>query len=167
MARYKLTESGVYDKNKNLFIPSDTRNRDFIAYQNWVNEGNTPDPIYSGSEKKEMKKFELNEARKDYLEKGTIEFDGNVFATDQETRDNLSGVVAFVAAGSSVGPNFTWRDVSNNDVGMNDSDVTEFGAALVAHVNTAYKKNWTLKAQVDTIDDDDPEIDSKLEDIAW
>lgn len=165
--KYQLTKNGIIDVLNQKIIPNDPKNIDWNEYLNWLDEGNVPDEEYTSEQKKRYKKQELTEARKEYLEEGVFEFQGNTFATDEETRNNISGIVAFVATGSSLPPGFTWRDVDNNDISMNNTTVIEFGSALVAHVNTAYKKNWVLKAQVDAIDDDDPEIDSKLEDIVW
>lgn len=45
MAQYRLTAGGVFDSVSNRDIPNDLRNADWVAYQNWLAEGNTPDPI--------------------------------------------------------------------------------------------------------------------------
>lgn len=41
---YKLTDTGVFKKDENLFIPNDPLNRHWQEYQKWLSEGNTPDP---------------------------------------------------------------------------------------------------------------------------
>lgn len=42
---YKLTQSANITRlSDNATIPSDTANMDFIAYQQWLAAGNTPEP---------------------------------------------------------------------------------------------------------------------------
>lgn len=46
MAKYKLTNNcGVHDTEKGRFIPDSSSNKDWRAYQKWLAEGNTPDPV--------------------------------------------------------------------------------------------------------------------------
>ena len=45
MADYQLTESGVRRLADNASIPADPENRDWRAYLEWLNAGNTPDPM--------------------------------------------------------------------------------------------------------------------------
>jgi len=44
MAKYKLTEDGVLDTETSANIPDSTGNRHWVEYQEWLGEGNTPDP---------------------------------------------------------------------------------------------------------------------------
>ena len=42
---YKLTQfAGVLRLSDGAFVPLDAANMDFVAYQNWLVEGNTPEP---------------------------------------------------------------------------------------------------------------------------
>lgn len=42
---YKLTNTGfVVKQDIGLWIPEDPNNSDYVAYQIWLDEGNTPDP---------------------------------------------------------------------------------------------------------------------------
>jgi len=45
MSDYILSESGVIRTSDNASIPDDTGNRDWRAYQEWLADGNTPDPL--------------------------------------------------------------------------------------------------------------------------
>ena len=45
MIKYKLTESGVIDRETNACIPDASANSDWQAYQVWLSEGNTPIPL--------------------------------------------------------------------------------------------------------------------------
>lgn len=44
-AKYRLLQNGVYDTEESRSIPASERNRHYRAYQEWVDEGNTPDPM--------------------------------------------------------------------------------------------------------------------------
>lgn len=50
MAKYKLQQSGVKDTETNAVIPCDPANRHWQEYQDWLAEGNTPDPEYTQEE---------------------------------------------------------------------------------------------------------------------
>lgn len=45
MAKYRLLDYGVFDTDTNKSIPEDTNNVDWQEYQQWITDGNTPDPI--------------------------------------------------------------------------------------------------------------------------
>lgn len=59
MAKYKLTENGVFDTERKLSIPNAPGNRHWREYQEWLAEGNTPDPMYSLDELRELKVQEV------------------------------------------------------------------------------------------------------------
>lgn len=42
--RYRLAPNGVHCNDGLTFIPNDPTNRDWIEYQDWLQEGNEPDP---------------------------------------------------------------------------------------------------------------------------
>lgn len=41
---YKLTNNGVLRVNDGSNIPSDLKNKDWVEYQKWLSDGNTPLP---------------------------------------------------------------------------------------------------------------------------
>lgn len=43
MAKYKIANAGV-KREDNSFIPNDPQNRDWVEYQEWLAQGNVPDP---------------------------------------------------------------------------------------------------------------------------
>jgi len=44
MKEYKITPCGVIRTSDNANIPNDVYNSDWVKYQRWLSEGNTPDP---------------------------------------------------------------------------------------------------------------------------
>lgn len=46
MAKYRLTDSGVFDTEQEHSIPNAPGNIHWDAYQVWLADGNTPDPIW-------------------------------------------------------------------------------------------------------------------------
>lgn len=167
MAKYKLTDSDIiHDTETGAFIPSDSANRHYQEYLEWVGEGNTPDPAYTGAELKENKTASLNQTREQKLNEG-LEFDGNSYDSDQRSRENLSGTVAFIASGNSLPPGFTWRTSDNQNIAMDETKVVQFGAAMIAFVNDIYGISWTLKSQVDALDENAPDLQDQLDAIQW
>lgn len=47
--KYKLSGDGV-KRIDGACIPNDTGNKDWMAYQEWLDEGNTPDPEFTQAE---------------------------------------------------------------------------------------------------------------------
>lgn len=47
---YKLFSNGVKRKADGACIPNDPSNKDWVKYQQWLAEGNTPDPEYTQEE---------------------------------------------------------------------------------------------------------------------
>ncbi len=45
MAKYKLQENGVLDTETSANIPDSMGNRHWVEYQEWLTDGNTPDPM--------------------------------------------------------------------------------------------------------------------------
>lgn len=50
MEKYKLLNIGVFDNERNLYIPNDPGNADWREYQEWLSAGNVPDPEYTQEE---------------------------------------------------------------------------------------------------------------------
>ena len=47
---YKLTEGGVIRLSDGAFIPEDPANKDWREYQEWLAQGNKPQPQYTTTE---------------------------------------------------------------------------------------------------------------------
>lgn len=50
MAKYKISGDGYFDTEENLSIPNDEGNRHYQMVQEWIGEGNTPDPEFTAQE---------------------------------------------------------------------------------------------------------------------
>lgn len=148
MAKYKLTENGVFDTENNLSIPNAPDNRHWREYQEWAAAGNVPDPIETVGEAKARRKTQLNEEREAALVSG-VAYNGYTFDTDERSRSNVVGTVGAINAGIPLPTGFTWRTSDNQDVPMTEAQMVELAGLLLEHVNTTYAKSWQLKAQVD------------------
>ena len=176
MAKYQVIGAGspyngVKDTETGAFIPNATGNRHWREYLVWVDEGNTPDPdpAYlppSNEELKAQKLTDINSWREVALN-STIIYDGNVYDSDQRSRDNLTGIVAYIANGGSLPSPFIWRTADNQSVQMDATAVSNFGAAMVDHVNTQYSISWVLKAQVEAVDIGAPDYVDQMDAIVW
>lgn len=60
---YKLTENGVIRLSDKACIPDDPANRDWRKYQEWLTQGNIPEPIYTSIEK--VKTMKISEAKQE------------------------------------------------------------------------------------------------------
>lgn len=167
MAKYKLTQNGVQNRDTGAFIPNSPGNRHWIEYQEWLSEGNTPDPEFTNEQLKGNKKNNINSEREVRLENGIVDYMGNNFSTDSRTRANLSGVVAYLSTGNPLPPGFTWRSEDNQDVSMNSSELSGLSATIVNYVNNVYATSWSLKAQVDALDVNSPTFETDLNNIDW
>lgn len=66
---YKLAQNGVIRLTDNAFIPADENNRDWQEYQEWLAEGNTPEPEFTFQELKTRKLQELQSAARSHIER--------------------------------------------------------------------------------------------------
>ena len=63
---YKLAKGGVIRLSDNAFIPEDPANKDWQEYQQWLSEGNKPQPQYTTAELRDQlraKMLSLRSAR--------------------------------------------------------------------------------------------------------
>ncbi len=65
---YKLTEEGVQRLGDGAFIPSDPRNKDWREYQEWLKEGNIPEPLETPQEREIRLKAEAVAEARQFLQ---------------------------------------------------------------------------------------------------
>lgn len=56
---YKLTGNGVFNKETNEYIPNNPGLSQWQEYQEWLNEGNSPEPLETLEEKRKRRKKEI------------------------------------------------------------------------------------------------------------
>ncbi len=66
---YKLAEGGVIRLKDMAFIPDDPGNKDWREFQEWLSEGNQPEPQYTFAELQTLKLQELRQSAKSYIER--------------------------------------------------------------------------------------------------
>ncbi len=90
----------------------------------------------------------INEWKQVMFDAG-VTFNGVIFQSDQEARENINGVVTNLNAGMPLPPDFTFRAEDNSDIPMDEATVKAFGATMLAHKHSQLMKSWALKAAVD------------------
>lgn len=153
MNKYKLTDNGVLDQETGMSIPNAEGNRHWKEYQQWLAEGNTPDPIRTHIESQELKKQEINQWRAVDLQSMTVSHNGNMFDADKTARENMTSVVSAIQAGIPVPDPLNWRTADNITVQLSHNDIVTISGLMLDKVQLTYEKSWLLKNQVDqTVD---------------
>lgn len=93
-------------------------------------------------------KARINMAREEAVAAG-VSYAGNLYDSNERSRENLTGTVAAMEAGVPLPAGFTWRTADNKDVPMTAQDLVGLAGAMLQHVNAAYVKSWELKAKID------------------
>lgn len=91
-----------------------------------------------------------------------FEYDGHMYDSDDQSRQNIIGTATAVANGVALPQGFTWRTADNQDIPMDGPGVIALGAALLAHTQAQYSTSWALKAQIDAAQDN-----ATVEQITW
>ena len=60
---YKLKQDGVILIENEMLIPSDEKNRDWRKYQEWLAQGNTPEPEFSPEEIQQQEQSNMMKQR--------------------------------------------------------------------------------------------------------
>jgi len=100
MIKYKLTSTGVFDREINASIPLDQGNRHWREFQAWLAEGNTPEPEFTPEQLLEMekkKKLDTLAAQFDAEVKApvVVEVDSDTFSVDgkQDSAGRLQAAI--------------------------------------------------------------------------
>lgn len=100
---------------------------------------------------KERKKEAVNVLRETQLDKGMWVY-GYFWDTSQRARENVSGMVAAIAAGVPLPANFVWRTRDNINVPFTSSMLVGLGAQTILFVNVVYNASWMIKAEIDALE---------------
>lgn len=128
---YKLTSMNTIIRlSDGACIPFDPRNTDYINYRQWVNEGNTPEPISLPSTTDIWNQIQL---RRDFGKNGgfKVEVEPGVFKWFHSDIDSRTQQLGLIIAGLDV-PAIPWKTMDGTFVTMTPEIVTKiFQAAFV------------------------------------
>ena len=93
---YKLTKNGVIRLADNLFIPNTPANRHWQEYQEWLRQGNQPEPEFTFDDLKQQLRQKIHQIRKEKENSGiNVSTTQGTFIVDtsQIGRSNLQGTI--------------------------------------------------------------------------
>jgi len=90
----------------------------------------------------------INEAREQLLESLIVEVDGMSFEADEKGRKNINGVLTALSCGIPIGDTLTWRDASNINRDLTQTQLVMLGGAMLLAVQQLFEKSWQIKDEV-------------------
>ena len=155
MAAYALMQNPLVVRRNSdgVFIPDDLNNVDWIAYQKWIAQGNTPDP-YVASPIPPQQQFAAQIAlgiNTNWTLSGGPDGSLNgVYAIDQTTLSNITGesVVILLSGRFSTGASTRyWLNQTGNPMPMNIAQFQAFALAVSAYVDVLYSVLAAISAE--------------------
>lgn len=148
-------QSEGYLLNGSISVPADGQNRHYVAIQNWMAQGNTPEPEFTLAEelanKKSLKRQEIDAAYNSAIY-ANIEYMGTTFQADKESQ----ALIAKVLSAGQVPFGFAWYDIENNEIPMIYTELQTLSMTILMRGQTAFVSRRMLKNQVaaaKTVDD--------------
>ena len=161
---YKITKNGVIRLIDNTFIPDDPSNRDWQEYQKWLAEGNSPEPMYTFQELKQLKLNQLQAEATSYILR---------YYPDVKQKSDIADKEYWGSWLVAQNPNYTTDSIyksvyqSANNILSGTSDLaTEISnypqaeqkaweqlikiALRVAFVQKVKEEYWTLRGQIES-----------------
>jgi len=136
------------------YIPNDEANKDWIAYQIWLSEGNTPHPIgyeLSIDERKSRCNQKLLDYRNNLIYGGFL-YNGHVFNSDKDSQFLMSTAMSQSERGFPVFP-ANWILQDGSIIELTYDEMKALSGALAAYVQACYGNYVILKAQIDASND--------------
>ena len=90
---FKLTKDGVIRLSDNAFIPEDPNNRDWQEYQQWLAQGNKPQPQYTTAELREQLRAKMLALRSARI--------NSVLSSPNNQYDSLADVQLYASLGDT------------------------------------------------------------------
>jgi hypothetical protein len=136
MTGYRLIDGldGVQRTSDGAFIPSAAGNRDWQAYQAWLAEGNTPDPL-PGPTPDDLLRAKLA-AGIEITSSGSASLNGT-YAIDDGAQSQITGLIALIGAGSGLplgASKMPWPDQQGAPHEFTATDFKNFAAAVRDYV---------------------------------
>lgn len=158
----QVTEHG-YLVNGIMNVPNAPNNRHYAAVQEWIANGNVPDPDPATQlpALKENQKRQITRWR-DEAKIQSVDYSGNTYDADLISQANLNSTLTTIQAGVVVPNPLPWRDANNVTQSLSHIQLAELSAVMFTQVNDAYSHSWDLKIQVDNATDE-----ASINAIAW
>ena len=155
-----------YEPDRGMFIDSSdpsitVENAPVPEYEAVINAIDTliyrkSDPYWGKTvaEAVALKQEEITRFREVTLVSG-FTYDGNVYDTDQKSRERILGTLSFILLGAILPPDFVWRSKDDTSVPHTNASIVGLYSALMAwekHMleRSWYKKDVELQAVADT-----------------
>lgn len=148
MAKYKIQDSGVLDTEAGAFIPNAPGNRHWQEYQEWIAQGNIPDPLETLLEAQTRRIVEVKAAAGIHIVTAYPEWKqrnmiarqaelqdivingGTLSATEQDEMTTMQNIWNWVKTVRSESDTFEASINSASDVATVDAIVFTFTAAV-------------------------------------
>lgn len=157
---YKLTESGVIRLADNAHIPAAPGNRDWMEYQEWLNEGNTPERQFTVEEIRGQKKAQIDQLRNQKIAAGlSYTFPdattGTIQIRSQLDQMNLTGLGTAALGRKNKGrtDTFSFIDAENVQHSMTPDQMVDMGLKVQEFISGLTETARTKKDELaDSID---------------
>jgi hypothetical protein len=129
-----------YLVNGSTTVPKDSTNSDYKKVQDWIAEGNTPDPEFTPAELLEnAKKDKIAEIKKAkeidlYL---NVSYNNKDFISSEKAVSNMTGAIILDQ------DNYNWLDAGGNSVTMTVNDLKNLVGIIATQRSLVYNKEAT------------------------
>lgn len=132
----RFAEFLVSSSSRNKIIYGDRNN---YVYQDWTTQM-----------AKNRKRALINTERTTRVNSG-ISWNGNIWDTADESRNNLASTLAVINAGGQLPVGFTWRTADNQNIVIDATALKALSEAMMVQTNTYYQESWIRKAALEAL----------------
>ena len=125
---YKLCQTGAIRLSDGANIPEDSGNRDWQECQQWLAEGNTPDPAESHAEIT-ARMWDAIKAERDRRKAGGVKVGAKWFHSDDGSRIQQMGLVMM---GAGIPANLQWKTMDGSFITMTQTLASQVFQAVAA-----------------------------------
>jgi len=129
-----------YLVNDSMTVPKDSTNSDYKKVQDWIAEGNKPDPEFTPAEllqnAKQDKIKEIEQAKTNAIYT-PVEYNGNTFFTTEKANSNILGAIILDQA------SYNWLDTSGDPISMTVDDLKALAGLIAAQRSLVYNREAT------------------------
>lgn len=129
-----------YLVNNLLMVPKDNGNSDYQRIQDWIVEGNIPDPEFTPAEllqnAKQDKIKEIEQAKTNAIYT-PIKYNGNTFFTTEKANSNILGAIILDQT------SYNWLDASGNSISMTVDALKALAGLIATQRSLVYNREAT------------------------